>query len=526
MPRYSTKDLPEAGRRAETLRKTVSFEGASRESFSEIASSSGLRSRSSSPESRKSASDIGKDSSTSMSVFMGSISEGDDVFATNDSFNTYDDGVVCKAEANVDLIIRHPPEIDPQVLYSPKACVFVANLSSGYDDETLKNEVTRIFSEYGEVYTKIKRDKRRMPFAFCQFTNIADAKFALDHGAERFILGRYCRAEEARANRTFIVYKRSGERTRLNEAHALLQHYGSISKVENLDQHTQVTMNLPLSVVVVFEMFDARRDVLKSTSRHPVFVVIPHDAAHEQQLLDAAMNNSNAVERYCKDARSIYVGNLPPCVNEDLIHLLVAPYGEVIEIQIKQNTLPNGNVVNFAFVEFDNNETPELAVNHCNGREVQGYLIRVQKKKLKVPTTPHRILPAGVVASSRSLGRSDSFHYRGPSTSHSSVSRHPRQQSTVDPWATSSRALTLQAQAGPSTGNGYLMDTPSEAASQSLVRAYPQTGGTRAYPQIGGTSVYPYAGSTQAYPGPSGSQTYTQPPPTQGSSDSCFRSLP
>lgn len=39
------------------------------------------------------------------------------------------------------------------------------------DDEELEYEVTRVFSQFGVVYVKIKRDHRRgMPHAFCQFT--------------------------------------------------------------------------------------------------------------------------------------------------------------------------------------------------------------------------------------------------------------------------------------------------------------------------------------------------------------------
>lgn len=61
---------------------------------------------------------------------------------------------------------------------------------------------------------------------------------------------------------TFLVWKRSGERTLLNEAHSLLHHYGAISRVENLEKEIQDRYHLPLSVIVEFEMFDARRDVL------------------------------------------------------------------------------------------------------------------------------------------------------------------------------------------------------------------------------------------------------------------------
>lgn len=45
-----------------------------------------------------------------------------------------------------------------------------SSLSKIDDDATLKVEVTKLFSEYGECFTKIKRDHKQTPFAFCQFT--------------------------------------------------------------------------------------------------------------------------------------------------------------------------------------------------------------------------------------------------------------------------------------------------------------------------------------------------------------------
>ncbi|KAH7002282.1 hypothetical protein EDB80DRAFT_867289 [Ilyonectria destructans] len=77
-------------------------------------------------------------------------------------------------------------------------------------------------------------------------------------------IGRDCRVEMVKGNLTFLVWKRSGERTLLNEAHSLLHHYGAISRVENLEKEVQDRYQLPLSVIVEFEMFDARRDVLSS----------------------------------------------------------------------------------------------------------------------------------------------------------------------------------------------------------------------------------------------------------------------
>ncbi|KAH8683472.1 hypothetical protein BGZ61DRAFT_590299 [Ilyonectria robusta] len=48
----------------------------------------------------------------------------------------------------------------------------------------------------------------------------------------------------------------------LKEVNSLLHPYGAISKVENLEKEVQDRYYLPISVIVEFEMCDARRDAL------------------------------------------------------------------------------------------------------------------------------------------------------------------------------------------------------------------------------------------------------------------------
>ncbi|KAH6984603.1 hypothetical protein BKA56DRAFT_730005 [Ilyonectria sp. MPI-CAGE-AT-0026] len=79
------------------------------------------------------------------------------------------------------------------------------------------------------------------------------------------------RVEMVKGNLTFLVWKRSGERTLLKEANSLLEPYGAISKVENLEKEVQDLYFLPLSVIVEFEMFDARRDVLSVIVEYEMF---------------------------------------------------------------------------------------------------------------------------------------------------------------------------------------------------------------------------------------------------------------
>lgn len=65
---------------------------------------------------------------------------------------------------------RHRRGTDPQDLYPASSCIFVANLPERLSDQTLEAAVTKIFSQFGTVFIKIKRDPRNMPHAFCQYT--------------------------------------------------------------------------------------------------------------------------------------------------------------------------------------------------------------------------------------------------------------------------------------------------------------------------------------------------------------------
>lgn len=114
---------------------------------------------------------------------------------------------------------RNQRGTDPQDLYPASSCIFVANLPERLSDQTLEAAVTKIFSQFGTVFIKIKRDPRNMPHAFCQYTvcktpkesptsvlltlrqTDQDATEAVTKGRGEMIYGRPCRTEMARANR-------------------------------------------------------------------------------------------------------------------------------------------------------------------------------------------------------------------------------------------------------------------------------------------------------------------------------------
>ena len=77
--------------------------------------------------------------------------------------------------------------------------------------------MTSVFREFGQVWVKIRRDHKNMPFAFCQYSvclplllqyplthtsqTQIDAENAIRDGRGRLIHGRPCRCEKAKAHR-------------------------------------------------------------------------------------------------------------------------------------------------------------------------------------------------------------------------------------------------------------------------------------------------------------------------------------
>ncbi|KAL1840158.1 hypothetical protein VTJ49DRAFT_732 [Mycothermus thermophilus] len=71
-----------------------------------------------------------------------------------------------------------------------------------------------------------------MPYAFAQFTNNEDARTAMEQGRGIMILGRPCRTEMVRANRTYIIYSRGDRDITIDEARRIFESYGSLSRCE------------------------------------------------------------------------------------------------------------------------------------------------------------------------------------------------------------------------------------------------------------------------------------------------------
>lgn len=92
------------------------------------------------------------------------------------------------------------------------------SLTQSKSDDQLEHSVSEVFQAFGNVYVKIRRDSKGMPFAFCQYEvglmalrpsclltdtlqNVSDAQRAITMGRGLPIDGRPCRTEVAKVNR-------------------------------------------------------------------------------------------------------------------------------------------------------------------------------------------------------------------------------------------------------------------------------------------------------------------------------------
>ncbi|KAG5998259.1 hypothetical protein E4U43_002462 [Claviceps pusilla] len=348
----------------------------------------------------------------SESAFLVGSSAEDDVFAEGSS----ETAVVLSSPSKNEPLQTNPSSIDAQGIYPGTACMFVANLSQPYDDRALELEVTKCFSQFGEVWVKIKRDGSQMPFAFCQFTKDDHAQNAVKFGKGMVILGRPCRTEMARAHSSFIVFKKSGDPTSLSEATDLLSQLGEVAKAEFLHEDIQASLHIPRAVLVTYKMYDNRRDPVKYFAQSQNFLVIANDPKRIPDINAVALfrpkwdGGRELMEQYDKDRRSAFVGNLPLSMSEELLRDIASSCGEVVSIQLYKKMIPGGNgtlytlwksfVVQsnfsqglkhcFGFVEFKRPDAADDLVTSVHGSEIEGHRVRVERKHSRTFTTPQR----------------------------------------------------------------------------------------------------------------------------------------
>ncbi|KAK2600985.1 hypothetical protein N8I77_010473 [Diaporthe amygdali] len=280
--------------------------------------------------------------------------------------------------------------VDAQNLYPPTACVFVANLPEPKDDTALEAAIYGEFNKYGKCWVKIRRDSHHMPFAFVQFTSDEEARSALESGKGAIIYGRPCRTEMVKANRTFIVQKKSGAPITVDEVTNTLLPYGSLSKCELLSPQLREPLGFPPTVLVEFSMFDATRDLHTAFRHDPVYTVTAFDL--KKNCVATRDSGDEAFLAACeRDRRSAFVGDLPAHVTQGDLEDLFATAGEVLKVNVIQKPSNSGMVRTMAFIEYSQPDMPELAISKFHGSVLKGAVIRVERKSVKErgPTPRH-----------------------------------------------------------------------------------------------------------------------------------------
>lgn len=83
--------------------------------------------------------------------------------------------------------------------------------------------------------------------------------------------------------------------------------------------------------------------------------------------------------------RTIYIGNLHEEVSDEILYQIFIPFGEIKSIEIPKD-IETGSLRGFGFVEYEELEDAEQALDNRHQSELFGKTIKVQRaKKMKGP---------------------------------------------------------------------------------------------------------------------------------------------
>ncbi|KAL8734416.1 MAG: hypothetical protein Q9181_003219 [Wetmoreana brouardii] len=349
-----------------------------------------------------------------------------------------------------------------QAMLPPNACVFVANLTQSQTDEQLEKSVAAVFQAFGNVYVKIRRDNKNMPFAFCQYEQVRDAQRAITMGRGLLIDGRPCRTEVAKVNRSLYLSKITGGSISEDEAREVLGRFGAIEKLWYCSDTDKEMFRLPEGVWVMFAFFQDCRDAQAGFRDDPTYRLeqprMPEDMrqrlgarSHPPPVTQrprfspgglgvSPQESPQAMMKRITDLSSIFVGNLPVDATDDKLRELFGLYGRIVQIEIVRKPSVNGPGVNtFAFIQFCSIEEADRAA--CYLYQLQGHRLRVERKE-----------------SVESLARRDAMFSGGS----------PRNR----PSANSQKTMELMFQRGVSVGMANATASQSPTAAPSIYPAY------------------------------------------------------
>ncbi|KAI9848513.1 MAG: hypothetical protein M1837_007182 [Sclerophora amabilis] len=391
-----------------------------------------------------------------------------------------------------------------QSLLPPKACVFVANLSSTETDIELTHAVSTVFGRFGRVWVKIRRDNAGMPYAFCQYANEREARVAIAEGRQQMINGRPCRTEPAKVNRSVYMSRLAGGAISEAEAREALQNFGPIESLWWPTPTEKAMYQLPEGIWIKFGYFQDCRDVQTAFRGNETFRVEQPSIleSHRSVTRDANYQFRPRFQqpgfRREADGRSLFIGNLPPTANRERISQIFRPYGQIRFVDVITKRSPQGKGFrHFAFIGFTSHEDSVRAIQGQNGQSFDGRTIRVQQKESneagfrnvlgpsEPPTTPQEPGPVqsemsnnnALLEQQRQVLAFQSWQIEQGPGAHGNMTLPygaPSYMQSVPPMSPFSGPPTPQhppypvfgyaPNGGPSIGNGVGPQTPTHAA--------------------------------------------------------------
>ncbi|KAI9250546.1 hypothetical protein BDA99DRAFT_575447 [Phascolomyces articulosus] len=399
---------------------------------------------------------------------------------------------------------------------NPAACIFVASLTKGKNDEELNVSVSKHFEQWGDLLNvKVLKDWMGRPYAFVQFERTQDAKKALQNAPGTVLDGRNIRCEPARVNRTLSISSCGPSPLMIEEIETELAAFGKVEDITMIHGYPISNGNVG---EVVFVKYCYRDDAVKAfltlskmTQKWWVewasnldTAITNRSPATNPSGSTTFYNNNNDIRSYGtprgdggnnhgrlrstttttnpeQQRDNVFIGNLFDDVTEDELRERFNPYGTIHNLRIIRKTFPFKRV--FAFIRFKEDAEAKKAIDMENDLDWHDKKLRVAYREPRDPAlmrfgqnrriTMERPHPPG-------LGFPASDHqYLVSNTSNNSKNNNNDSTLTISSTTSSSpiangRSTTSRKQRGKNKNSN-----PSSPTSTTQVRSTPSSPSTQ-----------------------------------------------
>ncbi|KAG2221774.1 hypothetical protein INT45_003414 [Circinella minor] len=286
---------------------------------------------------------------------------------------------------------------------NPAACIFVASLTKGKNDEELNVSVTKHFEQWGSLLNvKVLKDWLGRPYAFVQFERIQDANTALTEAPGTLLDGRNIRCEPARVNRTISISS-CGPPLILQQIQIELAEFGKIEDITVLHNYPLPTNNNSGNNVgeCIFVKYCYRDDAVKAFltlskmnqkwciewASNLDTTMGKHNAQVTHSTSDLTIGNFNGNNNdnngrgrsFSQERVNIFIGNLFDDIIEENLKERFKKYGIILDLRIIRKTIPFKRV--FAFIRYKDYTEAKKAIQMENGLEWHSRKLRVSYRE-------------------------------------------------------------------------------------------------------------------------------------------------